>query len=96
MTEVMDVIRDLINFIREESGIELHTDIARKVEARACSAYGGERLYLPKLPKLQSQQGMSARRCAVLQASTQTSSTKEIAASLGISQRRVRQILNGK
>lgn len=96
MTEVMDVIRDLIKFIREESGIELNTDIARKVEARACSTYGGERLYLPKLPKLQSQQGVSARRRAVMQASTSMSSTREIAASVGISQRRVRQILNGK
>jgi hypothetical protein len=96
MTEVMDVIRDLIKFIREESGIELNKDIASRVEARACSTYGGERLYLPKSPKLQTQQGISERQRAVQKAKASMSRTRDIAAAAGISQRQARRILNGK
>lgn len=96
MTEVMDVIRDLMQFIREESGIDISTDIARRVEARACATYGGERMYLPKLPKLQSQQGISRRQRQVQMAKAELKKTRDIAEKVGISQRQARRILNGK
>lgn len=83
------MINDLMQFIRDEAGIELAPEVSRRVLARASQAYGGERVYVAKLPKLDRQERIQAAKAAKRE-------VREVAKVAGISERHARRILHGK
>lgn len=87
--EVSQMIRDLMKILERELGQPLPSDMPQRLEAQLCQQYGGERVYVPKLPKLQHQVRLT-------HLSTSTAATHEDAARLGLSVRQVRRIRRGR
>ena len=54
------MIRDLVKMVEYELGTDLPTDACHRLEAALCRTYGGERMYVPRLPKLVHQVRMAA------------------------------------
>ena len=50
--EVSQMIHDLMKILERELGQPLPDGTQHRVEAQLCQQYGGERVYVPKLPKL--------------------------------------------
>lgn len=86
MTEVMQMINDLISEIRA-AGINVPDNIALTVETKIRHVYGGERIYIASLPKQNR-----AVQLAKLAKHTQI----EMAHATGLTVRQVRRIQRGK
>ena len=86
--EVNDMIRELVQMVEKELGTVLPKDSAHKLEAALCQAYGGERMYIPKLPKLVHQVRMASLGTGTASAA--------LAAPMGLSVRQVRRIVRGR
>ncbi|HAF43423.1 MAG TPA: hypothetical protein DCK83_00375 [Gallionellaceae bacterium] len=86
MTEVVEMINDLIRAMRE-AGVAVPDGVAMEVETKMRQAYGGERLYIARLPKQNR-----AVQLAKLERHTQV----EMALATGLTVRQVRRIRNGK
>jgi hypothetical protein len=80
------MINDLIRAMRE-AGVNVPNDVALTVETRMRQTYGGERLYIARLPKQNR-----AVQLAKLERHTQV----EMALATGLTVRGVRKILRGK
>ncbi len=80
------MIHDMIRALRD-AGIEVPDTAATDVKLKLQSLYGGERVYVPSLPK--------ARR-AVQIARLEKRTQVEMALATGLSVRQVRRIRNGK
>jgi hypothetical protein len=89
MTEVTDVFSDLMSFIREEAGIEIAPEQQKRILARFNRHFGGEKIYVAKLPKLERQERIQA-------AQSEKKQVREVAESAGISERHARRLLRGK
>lgn len=88
MPEVNEMIRELVQMVENELGTSLPPDSSRRLEEALCRQYGGERVYVPKLPKLVNQVRITALGTG--------KATMELAGALGVTPRRVRQLLRGK
>lgn len=86
MTEMMKMIHDMIRALRD-AGVEVPDGVATNVKVKLQSLYGGERVYVPSLPK-----ASRAVQLAKLEKRTQV----EMALATGLSVRQVRRIRNGK
>ena len=80
------MIHDMIRALRD-AGIDVPDAAATDVKLKLQSLYGGERVYVPSLPK--------ARR-AVQLAKLEKRTQVEMALATGLSVRQVRRIRNGK
>ena len=61
MTKKVDaMIADLVQMLEKELGNQLPRDTAQRIKARLSETYGGERLYVEKLPKLVHQVRMAS------------------------------------
>ncbi len=87
--EVSQMIKDLMKILEAELGHSLPQDLQHRAEAQLCQQYGGERVYVPKLPKL-------VHQVRLTQISTSTAATAHDAARLGLSVRHVRRIQRGR
>lgn len=87
-TEAHQMIQELVRMVEQELGAALPPDSAHRLEAALCRAYGGERVYVPKLPKLVAQVRVAALGTG--------SSSAEIGRAIGISARHVRRIVRGR
>ena len=83
------MIRYLMKILEAELGQPLPADLKHRAEAQLCQQYGGERFYVPKLPKL-------VHQVRLTQISTSTAATAQDAARLGLSVRHVRRIQRGR
>jgi len=83
------MIRDLVRMVEQELGVVLPADAPRRLEAALCQKYGGERLYVPKLPKLVHQVRLAGL-------GTATTSMAVLATELGMTVRGVRKIVRGR
>lgn len=86
--EVSAMIRELVRMFEKELGTALPTDSAHRLEAALCRQYGGERLYVPKLPKLVHQVQMVALGTGM--------GTLKLAGQMGISVRQLRRVARGR
>lgn len=86
--EVSKMIRDLVQMVERELGAKLPTDSVHRVEAALCQQYGGERLYVPKLPKLVHQVRLADIGSGMHGAA--------VAAEMRLSVRQVRRIVRGR
>lgn len=86
--EVTEMIRELVQMVEKELGQTLPRDSAHRLEAALCKQYGGERLYVPKLPKLVSQVRLAALGTGLASAA--------LAGELNLSVRQVRRIIRGR
>ena len=82
------MIRELVQMVEKERGTTLPRDSAHRIEAALCQQYGGERYYVPKLPKLVAQVRIAA-------VGTGAPSTV-LASETGLSVRQVRRIVRGR
>lgn len=82
------MINDLLKMVEKELGTPLPDGCAQRLHSGLCQAYGGERVYVPKLPKLVHQVRLVELGTAV--------SIKERAVKMEITTRRVRQLLRGR
>lgn len=80
------MIHDMIRALRD-AGVEVPDGVATNVKVKLQSLYGGERVYVPSLPK-----ASRAVQLAKLEKRTQV----EMALATGLSVRQVRRIRNGK
>lgn len=87
--EVSDMIRELVRMVEQELGQALPAESASRLEAALCRQYGGERVYVPKLPKLVNQVRLS-------QLGTGTSATAAMASGMNMSVRQVRRLMRGR
>jgi hypothetical protein len=87
--EVSQMIKDLMKILEAELGHSLPQDLQHRAEAQLCQQYGGERVYVPKLPKL-------VKRVQFASLSTGTSACPEVAAKMGITVRGLRKSLRGR
>ena len=83
------MIRDLVKMVEDELGKPLPDGSAHRLEAALCRDYGGERMYVPKLPKL-------VHQVRVAELGTSTSATMELAGRMGLSVRQVRRVMRGR
>jgi hypothetical protein len=83
---MMKMIHDMIRALRD-AGVEVPDGVATNVKVKLQSLYGGERVYVPSLPK-----ASRAVQLAKLEKRTQV----EMALATGLSVRQVRRIRNGK
>lgn len=83
---VHTMIDDLIKAFRA-AGIEVPDTVARDVEVQVRRDWGGERVYIPSLPK---------QRRAVQLAKLNLRTQREMAVATGLSVRGVRKILRGR
>lgn len=80
------MIHDMIRALRD-AGVDVPDGVATNVKVKLQSLYGGERVYVPSLPK--------ARR-AVQLAKLEKRTQVEMALATGLSVRQVRRIQRGK
>lgn len=85
------MIRDLVKMVEHELGTSLPADACHRLEASLCRAYGGERMYVPKLPKLVHQV-----RIAAIGTGTGNTASGALASGMGLSVRQVRRIVRGR
>ena len=89
MTERLpNMIFDLIRIIESEIGHPLPGTSAARVQAAFCATYGGERVYVPHLPKRQNAVKLLGIGSHIAPA--------EAARRLGVTQRYVRKLSSGK
>jgi hypothetical protein len=86
--EVSNMIRDLLQMVEKELDVKLPAASAHRVESALCLQYGGERVYVPKMPKRVNQVRLVELGTA--------SSILDRALTLGVTTRRVRQLLKGR
>jgi Mor family transcriptional regulator len=86
--KVNDMIRELVQMVEKELGQPMPAGSAHRLEEALCRQYGGERLYLPKLPKLVAQVRLAAIGTGQANA--------ELAGQMGVSVRQVRRYLRGR
>lgn len=86
--EVSEMIFELMRLVEKEIGTKLDHDAAYRIEEAICRQYGGERVYVQKLPKLVAQVRIAALGTGV--------ATTAMAQATGLSPRRIRQIVRGK
>ena len=86
------MIRDLVKMVEYELGTDLPTDACHRLEAALCRTYGGERMYVPRLPKLVHQ----VRMAAINPGTGSGCQTVALAGSMGLSVRQVRRIVRGR
>lgn len=85
------MIRDLVKMVEYELGTSLPNDACHRLEAALCRSYGGERMYVPKLPKLVHQV-----RIAAIGTGTGSTASGALASGMGLSVRQVRRIVRGR
>lgn len=85
---MIDIINEVISLTEGKLGTRLAGAQRREVIVSVAHSYGGERHYLPKLPKLQAQVRVEAIGTGA--------SAAEVASALGISARWVRKITRGR
>lgn len=83
------MIRELVQMVEKELGTTLPHDSSQRLQEALCRQYGGERVYIPKLPKL-------VHQVRVAQLGTGTSATQAMANGVGLSIRQVRRLLRGR
>lgn len=89
MTKKVDaMIRELLNLVEGELGTSLAPDAAQRIKAGLCQAYGGERMYVEKLPKLVHQVRLSSIGTG--------QATATLAGQMGLSVRHVRRVVRGR
>lgn len=86
--KVDDMIRELVSMFEKELGTQLPTDSAQRVKAALSEAYGGERMYVAKLPKLVHQVRVASLGTGMASAT--------MAGEMGISVRQVRRVMRGR
>ena len=86
--EVSEMIRELVQMVEKELGQALPRDSAHRLEAALCRQYGGERMYIPKLPKLVTQVRVASLGTGM--------ATAALAGELNLSVRQVRRIVRGR
>jgi Mor family transcriptional regulator len=84
---MIDIINDIISLTESKLGTAMAREQRRQVIEAVAHHYGGERHYLPKLPKLVAQVRVEAIGTGVPQA--------EIAGAIGLSVRQIRRITRG-
>ena len=88
MGKVDAMIRELIQLVESELKVTLPKDSAPRIKAALCEAYGGERVYIERLPKLIHQVRIQALGTGM--------SGAALASGLGLSVRQVRRITRGR
>ncbi len=83
------MIRELVRMVEKELGFALPSDATHRLEAALCQQYGGERVYVPKLPKL-------VHQVRIASLGTATTSMAVLATELGMTSRQVRRIVRGR
>lgn len=83
------MIHDLMKILERELGHPLPDGSAHRVEAELCQQYGGERVYVPKQPKL-------VHQVRLTHISTSTVAKAEDAAKMNLSLRHLRRIQRGR
>lgn len=79
------MIFELMKLVEQELGTKLDSDAAYRMEAALCKQYGGERMYVPKLPKLVAQVKLASLGTGM--------ATAELAKQMGISRQHVWRIV---
>jgi len=85
---VNKMIYELVRLMEKELGSALPIETAHRLEAALSEQFGGERVYVPKLPKLVSRVKIAAIGTGLASAA--------LAQELGITVRQVRRIQTGK
>lgn len=84
------MIHEIVAILRRH-GADLPDPLVRKVSAEFHHLHGGERPYIPKLPKLAGQMRISA-----LGTATTTMTQREISTATGIPVRTIRRLKTGR
>ena len=84
------MIHEIVAMLRRH-GVELPDPVVREVSFEFHHLHGGERPYIPKLPKLAGQMRLYAMGTA-----TATMTQREISVSTGIPVRTIRRLKNGR
>ncbi len=89
MTDKVDaMIRELLQLVEKELNVTLPNNSAPRIKAALCEAYGGERLYVEKLPKLVKQVRITALGTGMTSAA--------MAGHLGLTTRGRRKVIRGR
>jgi hypothetical protein len=88
MTKVETMLRDLVQLAEREFGTSADTGAVHRMMIALSQQYGGERVYIEKLPKL-----VATVRIASIGTGNATS---VLASETGLTQRRIRQIVRGR
>ena len=83
------MIYEIVAMLRKH-GVELPDPVVRQVSAEFHHLHGGERAYIPKLPKLAGQMRLYA-----LGTATDTMTQQQISAVTGLQVRHIRRLKNG-
>lgn len=84
------MIHEIVAMLRRH-GADLPDPLVRQVSAEFHHLHGGERAYIPKLPKLTGQMRISA-----LGTATTTMTQRDISAATGIPVRTIRRLKTGR
>lgn len=84
------MIYEIVSMLRKH-GADLPDPLVRQVSAEFHHLHGGERAYIPKLPKLTGQMRISA-----LGTATTTMTQRDISAATGIPVRTIRRLKTGR
>lgn len=82
------MIYELMHLLEKEIGQKLPMESAHRLEAALCQQFGGERVYVPKLPKLVARVRLQAMGTGL--------ATTALAQELNLSTRQVRRITRGR
>jgi Mor family transcriptional regulator len=83
--EISEMIYELVRLVEQELGTKLHPESAFRLESALCKQFGGESVYVPKLPKLVKQVRLAAIGTGI--------ATAELAREMGISRQHVWRIM---
>jgi Mor family transcriptional regulator len=84
---MIDIINEVISLTESKLGTAMGRDQRRQVLESVAQSYGGERHYLPKMPKLVAQVRVEAIGTSMGQT--------DVAKAVGMSVRQVRRIVRG-
>ena len=84
------MIHEIIAMLRRQ-GVTMPDQVVRDVSAEFHHLHGGERTYIPKLPKLVGQMRLQA-----LGTATATMSQAQISLATGLQVRQIRRLKNGR
>jgi hypothetical protein len=84
------MIHEIVAMLRR-SGVDLPDQVVREVSAEFHHLHGGERTYIPKLPKLAGQMRLQA-----LGTATATMTQVQISQATGLQVRQIRRLTNGR
>lgn len=82
------MIFELVRLVEQELGHPLPREAAHRLESALCQQFGGERVYVPKLPKLVAQVRLASLGTGM--------ATEALAGQMSLSVRQVRRIVRGK